>query len=125
METVTGIGGLFFRAKDPATLGQWYLNHLGISLSPTSYDQAPWSQAAGPTVFAPFPEDTDYFGRPQQAWMVNFRVDNLDRIVAQLRSAGIVVTVDPREYPNGRFARLHDPENNPIELWEPGENHPE
>jgi predicted enzyme related to lactoylglutathione lyase len=125
MEKVTGIGGLFFRAKDPAALGQWYLKHLGISLSPSTYDEAPWQQAAGPTVFAPFPENTDYFDRPQQAWMVNFRVKNLDAMVAQLRAAGVTANVDPQQYPNGRFARLHDPENNPIELWEPSGSQPE
>ena len=74
---------------------------------------------AGFTVFAPFPNDTKYFGRPEQQFMINFRVRSLDAMVAQLRKAGITVTVDPQAYPNGRFARLHDPEGNPIELWEP------
>jgi catechol 2,3-dioxygenase-like lactoylglutathione lyase family enzyme len=92
----------------------------GITLTPASYEETPWRQEAGPTVFAPFPETTDYFGKPNQAWMVNFRVRNLAAMTAQLRAAGIAVTVDPKEYPNGRFARLHDPEGNPIELWEPG-----
>ena len=68
--------------------------------------------------FAPFPSDTDYFGNPSQAWMINFRVANLDRMVAQLRAKGIEVTLDPEIYPNGRFARLSDPEGNPIEFWE-------
>ena len=70
-------------------------------------------------MFAPFKHDTDYFGRPEQAWMVNFRVDDLDAIAKQLRDAGIQVDIDPERYPNGRFARLHDPEGNPIELWQP------
>jgi glyoxylase I family protein len=119
MERVTGIGGLFFRARDPEMLQDWYYSHLGITLTPTSYDEAPWRQEAGPTVFAPFPETTDYFGAPHQAWMVNFRVRSLAAITAQLTAAGVTVVVDPEEYPNGRFARLHDPEGNPIELWEP------
>ena len=119
MERVTGIGGLFFRSKDPEALGQWYKDHLGIDLVPADYDQKPWSQQAGPTVFAPFPQDTDYFGDPNKHWMVNFRVRDLDAIVAQLRARKIEVTVDKEVYPNGRFARLHDPEGNPIELWEP------
>ncbi|MNC87132.1 Glyoxalase-like domain protein [compost metagenome] len=76
-------------------------------------------QEGGPTVFEAFPEDTDYFGHPAQAWMINFRVRSLDAIVGQLRGAGLEVTVDPEHYPHGRFARLHDPEGNPIELWEP------
>lgn len=119
MQHVTGVGGIFFRSKDPAALGQWYKDHLGIDLVPGDYDQKPWSQEAGPTVFAPFPHDTDHFGRPDQQWMINFRVGDLDAIVEQLRAAEIGVTVDPETYPNGRFARLLDPEGNPIELWEP------
>jgi predicted enzyme related to lactoylglutathione lyase len=119
MQTVTGIGGLFFRAKDPAATAQWYKEHLGIELVPTDYNQKPWSQEAGPTVFAPFPEDTQYFGDAARQWMINFRVNDLDAMVEQLRAAKIDVSVDPQSYPNGRFARLLDPEGNPIELWEP------
>jgi predicted enzyme related to lactoylglutathione lyase len=120
MEKVTGIGGLFFRSKDPAALGRWYQDNLGITLIPTDYEGQPWHQEAGPTAFAPFPQDTDYFGDPRQAWMINFRVRNLDAMMAQLRANSITVTLDQQQYPNGRFARLHDPEGNPIELWEPG-----
>lgn len=119
METVLGIGGLFFRAANPAALGEWYVKHLGITLAPTSNGQEPWRQEAGPTVFAPFPQSTDYFGDPKQSWMINFRVRSLDAMAAQLRGAGITVEIDPQPYPIGRFARLHDPEGNPIELWEP------
>lgn len=122
MEKVTGIGGLFFRARDPAVLGKWYEDHLGVNPVPSDYDQRPWHQAAGPTVFAPFPEDTDYFGDRANRWMVNFRVRDLDAMADQLRAAGIAVEVDPKSYPNGRFARLYDPEGNPIELWEPQGN---
>jgi glyoxylase I family protein len=119
MQKVTGIGGFFFRSKDPAALSQWYKDHLGIDLVPSDYSQKPWSQEAGPTVFAPFPHDTEYFGGAEKQWMINFRVRDLDAMVEQLRAAGIEVTVDPETYPNGRFARIHDPEGNPIELWEP------
>jgi glyoxylase I family protein len=118
-EKVTGIGGLFFRAQDPAALGRWYQQHLGISLTPTSNDQSAWRQEAGPTAFTPFAETSNYFGDPHKVWMVNFRVRNLDRMAAQLQAAGIAVKVDPQSYPYGRFARLHDPEGNPIELWQP------
>jgi predicted enzyme related to lactoylglutathione lyase len=111
-ERVLGIGGLFFRSRDPRTLAQWYQLNLGI-------DHQVWQQAAGPTAFTPFKMDTDYFGSQQQAWMVNFRVRSLDAIVAQLQKSNIEVKVDPEKYPYGRFARLHDPEGNPIELWEP------
>jgi glyoxylase I family protein len=118
LEKVTGIGGFFFRASDPRALADWYERHLGISRTPASYDQQPWSQESGMTVFAPFASDTKYFGRPNQQWMINFRVRDLDAMVAQLRRAGISVEVDPQAYPNGRFARLQDPEGNPIQLWE-------
>jgi glyoxylase I family protein len=117
-ERVLGIGGLFFRSHDPKKLAEWYQLHLGIDPVPTEYGHPGWQQAAGSTVFSPFPMDTDYFGSQQQAWMVNFRVRNLDAMVAQLRKSNIEVKVDPEKYPNGRFARLHDPEGNPIELWE-------
>ena len=111
-ERVLGIGGLFFRSRDPKTLAQWYQLNLGI-------DHQVWQQAAGPTAFTPFAMDTDYFGSKQQAWMLNFRVRSLDAMVAQLQKSNIEVKVDPEKYPYGRFARLHDPEGNPIELWEP------
>ena len=119
MQRVTGIGGLFFRAKNPTATAEWYKQHLGIDLVPADYSQKPWSQTAGPTIFAPFPQDSEYFGDPAKHWMINFRVADLDTMVAQLRSAKIEVKLDPEKYPNGRFARLHDPEGNPIELWEP------
>ncbi len=120
-EKVTGIGGLFFRAHDPKALGSWYQQHLGVSLNGESV----WQQEAGPTSFTPFPETSNYFGDAQKVWMVNFRVRDLDKMAAQLRSAGIEVKVDPKSYPYGRFARLHDPEGNPIELWQPaGPNAP-
>jgi predicted enzyme related to lactoylglutathione lyase len=111
-ERVLGIGGLFFRSRDPKKLAQWYQLNLGI-------DHRVWQQAAGPTAFTPFAMDTDYFGSKQQAWMVNFRVRSLDAMVAQLQKSSIEVKVDPETSPYGRFARLHDPEGNPIELWEP------
>jgi len=119
MEKVTGIGGLFFRSREPETLARWYRDHLGISLIPTNYEEPGWEQQAGPTAFAPFPETTSYFGDSGKVWMVNFRVRNLEAMAAQLSAAGIPVEIDPQVYPNGRFARLHDPEGNPIELWEP------
>jgi len=117
-QKVLGIGGLFFRSEDPKGLSKWYEAHLGISPVPTSYEQKPWYQEAGPSVFAPFSKDTKYFGKPEQSWMVNFRVADLKAMVAQLRASGVSVE-DPKSYPNGEFARLYDPEGNPIELWEP------
>ncbi len=118
MHKVHGIGGVFFRARDPEALSQWYQQHLGIDPVPTDYDTLPWHQNAGATVFAPFSADTDYFPADRQ-WMMNFRVADLDGMTEQLQAAGIDVSVDGDVHPNGRFARLHDPEGNPIELWEP------
>ena len=109
---VTGIGGVFFRAHEPKALAEWYRANFGI-------DERAWQQQAGPTAFTPFKEDTKYFGNPSKQWMLNFRVADLDAMVAQLKAAGIDVTVDPENYPYGRFARTHDPEGNPIELWQP------
>jgi glyoxylase I family protein len=118
-ERVLGIGGLFFRAHDPKALAEWYRTHLGVTPVPTGYGQSSWHTQAGTTVFAPFPQTTKYFGEQTQVWMVNFRVRDLDKMAAQLTAAGIAVKVDPEHYPNGRFARTHDLEGNPIELWEP------
>lgn len=116
MAGVTGIGGLFFRARDPEALAAWYDSHLGIGWQ----GGAPWMQAAGPTVFAPFPEDSDYFPAERQ-WMLNLRVDDLAGLIARLQTAGIHVETRPGEWDSkaGRFARILDPEGNPIELWQP------
>jgi len=117
--TVLGLGGLFFRAEDPAALAAWYEKHLGIDPVPTSYDVEPWAQEAGPTVFSPFPAATTQMGNAGKQMVLNFRVADLDGFAAQLRADGVDVTLDPEIYPNGRFASLNDPENNPIQLWEP------
>ncbi len=116
---VTGIGGLFFRARDPGSLTAWYLEHLGVGADMAA-GQYVWEQAAGPTVFAPFKRDTDYFAEDKQ-WMLNLRVEGLDELLGRLRAAGIEVTTKAEwDSPEvGRFARIHDPEGNPIELWEP------
>ena len=96
---------------------------------PGDYDTAPWQPAAGPTIFAPFPANTEYFGifafsSTGPDWMINFRVRDLDALAAQLRAAGIDVSIDPQDYPNGRFARLQDLEGHPIELWQPRDPRP-
>jgi len=119
MERVEGIGGFFFRAKDPKKLAEWYEANLGVGRVPAAKDARPWRTSAGTTAFAPFKEDTSYFGDRRLQWMSNFRVRDLTKMVAQLRERGIAVEVDSQVYPNGRFARLSDPEGNPIQLWEP------
>jgi predicted enzyme related to lactoylglutathione lyase len=113
--SVTGIGGFFFRVADVDRSTAWYAEHLGIT-----GEYGMWSQEAGPTVFAPFPRDTDYFPADRSA-MLNFRVRDLDALLAKLRAAGIDVVTDPEwDTPEtGRFARITDPDGNPLELWEP------
>ncbi|MEZ5810142.1 MAG: VOC family protein [Rhizobiaceae bacterium] len=115
MARVTGIGGFFFRCRDPEALAEWYQHHLGIDPVSTG----PWLQDAGPTVFAPFAAGSDYFAA-DRGWMLNLRVDDLDGLIARLAEADIEAETRAEwdgEY--GRFARVHDPEGNPIELWQP------
>ena len=115
MEKVVGIGGLFFRSHNPDELRQWYAENLGIT-----HHSNFWQQQAGPTVFEPFADDTDYFGREDQQWMINFRVSDLNAMIKQLEAADISVeTREEWDSEAGRFARIHDPNGNPIELWQP------
>jgi glyoxylase I family protein len=122
MEKVTGIGGVFFGARDPDQLSAWYDTHLGIDPVPQSYGGTCWWQQAGPTVFTAMAADSPALGDPPRSWAINFRVADLDAMVRQLRDGGIDVMVHPETYPNGRFAELRDPEGNPIQLWEPTED---
>lgn len=122
---VKGIGGLFFRAKDPDALNAWYREHLGIGAGCDSagtgvVNEWVWTTEGGPTVFAPFKVDTDYFAADKQ-FMLNLRVTDLDSLLEQLNAAGIaIITKDEWNDPaTGQFARIHDPEGNAIELWEP------
>ena len=117
MQRVTGIGGVFFRARDPKALARWYAEHLGIENGLEG--QEVWQQEAGPTVWAPFAADTEYFGRPDQQAMVNFRVRDLDAMLAQLRAAGADVDERVEDHEYGRFGWAADPEGNRFELWEP------
>lgn len=113
---ISGFGGFFFRCKDPQALAKWYEEMFGISQVGGG---PPWMQEAGPTVFSPFPADTDYFGRPDQPFMLNFRVEDLDETVSALESAGVRIDAERMDEPYGRFAWAYDPEDNKIELWEP------
>ncbi len=121
---VTGIGGLFFRAHDPDALVAWYREHLNVGAgcdgTGTGGSKWVWNAGGGATVFSPFKADSDYFAA-DKTWMINFRVEDLDDLLAKLRAAGIAVeTRDEWDDPStGRFARIHDPEANAIELWEP------
>ncbi len=122
MERVRGIGGVFFRSEDPDALARWYEDKLGVKRAPESYDESPWWQDAGSTVWAPMSTDSEHLGGNGATWSVTFRVGNLAAMVGQLRETGVDVSVDPESYPNGRFAAIVDPEGNAIQLWEPQGN---
>ncbi|MBK3563661.1 VOC family protein [Streptomyces sp. MBT62] len=116
MERVLGIGGHFMRGGDPAALSSWYRDCLGLDVD----EHGLWQQEAGPTVFAAFPADTDYFGSRTQQTMLNFRVRDLDAMLAQLRAKGADVDVETQDMDGvGRFGWVTDPEGNRIELWQP------
>ncbi len=122
---VLGVGGIFFRASDPDALGAWYREHLGVGAGCAAEDAGPpedwtWTVQGGPLVFAPFEAGTDYWAAGKQ-FMLNLRVRDLDALLAQLSAAGIAVITRPEwdDPQAGRFARIHDPEGNAIELWEP------
>ncbi len=125
MEKVTGIGGFFFPSKDPEALARWYRDALGIDLVPPDYDTRPWQQEAGTTVFAPFTIVRDPATDKPHPFMLNFRVRDLDAMIRQIEATGSVITRDPEDHPNGRFAWTNDPDGNPIELWEPHETYKE
>ena len=123
---VLGMGGYFFRSKDPQALKAWYRDHLGVGGGMGTDDKGQsnewvWFTEGGPMVFEPFKQDSDYFPAEKQV-MINLRVSDLDGLLASLREAGIGV-ITKAEWDAtpeiGRFARIHDPEGNPIELWEP------
>lgn len=122
---VRGMGGLFFRARDPDALSAWYKDHLGVGggcdgTGEGNDNEWVWTTQGGPMVFAPFNQDSDYFAA-DKTFMINLRVSDLDELLSKLRQSGIdVITKAEWDDPTtGRFARIHDPEGNAIELWEP------
>jgi predicted enzyme related to lactoylglutathione lyase len=116
MERVLGIGGYFLRAADPKALSAWYRDYLGLDAA----ENGLWRQEAGPTVFATFESETDYFGSRAQQTMLNFRVRDLEAILAQLRTKGAEVAQETEDMEGvGRFGWVTDPEGNRIELWQP------
>ncbi len=123
MQRVTGIGGIFFKARDPQQMMAWYSQHLGIPAS-NAYAKFDWRdnddpERQGSTVWALFPHDTNYFQPSASPFMINYRVADLDGLLAQLREEGVAVEDRIEEYDYGRFAWITDPEGNRIELWEP------
>jgi predicted enzyme related to lactoylglutathione lyase len=115
MAKVVGIGGVFFKSRDPEALRQWYERHLGIPASEWGHS----FDAGGQTAWSLFPAETEYFGPKQQGFMINYRVDDLEAMLAQLRDAGVDVDSEVGDYDYGKFGWATDPEGNRFELWQP------
>ncbi len=123
MKKVTGIGGIFFKCRNPDTQKDWYREHLGLQtdLYGTNFE---WRTSENPekrafTQWSPFPEDTRYFEPSEKDFMINFRVEDLEGLIEELRMAGVTILDDIDVYPYGKFVHILDPEGNKIELWEP------
>jgi predicted enzyme related to lactoylglutathione lyase len=120
MERILGIGGIFFKARDPQKLADWYREHLGVPVDPAAtYGNLTSASAGEVTVWSTFPSDTTYFGPGPAPFMINYRVRNLDAMLAQLRAAGAQVEEKIEDFDYGRFGWAIDPEGNRFELWEP------
>ena len=124
MESVTGIGGVFIKAKDPKTLCEWYQKHLGIGFNGSTYVSFEWTNSAasskpGSTVFSFFKEDSKYFDPSAASVMVNFRVSDLKNLLETLKAEGVTIVGEMMEESYGKFGWIMDPEGNKIELWEP------
>jgi len=126
MKRVTGIGGIFFKSKDPKALCDWYQRHLGVPVEEWGGATFRWTSpenqsGSGTTVWSPFREGTTYFAPSNAPFMINFRVDDLHALLAQLRSEGCVVDAKTEESEFGKFGWVMDPEGNKVELWQPPE----
>ncbi len=126
MRRVTGIGGIFFKSKDPKALGEWYRRHLGIDVEEWGGVAFRWASPENPsgtgsTIWSPFKEETEYFAPSKSHFMINYRVEDLHTLLAQLRSEGCDVESKVEESEYGKFGWLMDPEGNKIELWQPPE----
>lgn len=120
MARVIGIGGIFFKARDPKALSAWYAQHLGLKIE--EFGGTMFGEDAarpGYTIWSPFAHDTHYFDPSDKPFMVNFRVDDLHALLAALRGAGVQVDARVEESEYGRFGWIMDPEGNRVELWEP------
>lgn len=125
MKKVTGIGGIFFKSKDPDAMKKWYSDHLGLPVDPYGATFE-WRQDDDPskkvtTIWSPFKESTKYFEPSTKDFMINYRVENLEALVAELKAAGVTILDDIQSYDYGKFVHILDPEGNKIELWEPVE----
>jgi predicted enzyme related to lactoylglutathione lyase len=119
MAKAVGVGGVFLKASDPEKLSAWYVQHLGIPLQDGGAVAFDGPESIGMTVFAHFPESTKYFGEGPQQAMINFRVDNLDELIASLEAANVRIDPKREDFAYGKFAWIWDLEGNRVELWEP------
>lgn len=123
MKKITGIGGIFFKCKDVAAMNEWYAQNLGMPAGEhgTAFlwkeEDAP--DKTGMTLWSPFPADSKYFEPSGKDFMINYRVENIEALVEELKSKGVNVTDEIKTYDYGKFVHLLDPEGNAIELWEP------
>jgi predicted enzyme related to lactoylglutathione lyase len=126
MKKVTGIGGIFFKCKDPKAINEWYKKHLGFDTTPygTSFewleiDPAPGGTKKGLTQWNPFPENTKYFEPSTKDFMINYRVENLEALVEELKKDGVTIVDKIESYDYGKFVHILDAEGNKVQLWEP------
>src|SRR4051812_36228769 len=119
MQRILGIGGIFFKAKDPKALAAWYAEHLGVPIEEGRTDGMLTESSSATTVWATFPADTQYFAPSRAPFMLNYRVRDLDAMLAQLRAVGATVDDKVQDESYGRFGWATDPEGNRFELWQP------
>ena len=125
MKRATGLGGVFFKAKDPKALAAWYKQHLGLNVDEAwngcifGWRDAEDPEKPGTTVWSAFKDSTDYFGPAENRWMINYRVEDLDAVLAALRAEGVWVDEKVMDSEFGRFGWAMDSEGNRIELWQP------
>jgi predicted enzyme related to lactoylglutathione lyase len=123
MARITGIGGVFFKANDPKALGAWYQKHLGLSLEEWGGAILKWpedkAEDQGLTVWSLAGRESQWFAPSTASFMINYRVDDMDGLLAQLQAEGVAIHKGPEKHENGKFAWIMDPEGNKVELWEP------
>ncbi|MEQ1799706.1 MAG: VOC family protein [Lacibacter sp.] len=123
MKKVTGIGGIFFKCKDPKKMTEWYRENLGLTTNPYGatfeWYEAADSTKKAQTQWTPFPETTKYFEPSAKDFMINYRVENLEALVEELKKNGVTIVDKIETYDYGKFIHILDAEGNKIELWEP------
>ena len=126
MKRVTGLGGVFFKARDPKRMMEWYARHLGINMDPEYGTSFEWRTTADPskkgfTAWSPFKEDTTYFEPSKKEFMMNYRVADLDGLLRALAEESVEIIGEVQVFDYGKFAHIGEPEGNKIELWEPND----